>query len=55
MEILIKSNNTSLLERIVEVFKDATFLEGKEDFIALEEREIDVNEENKELVIINIE
>jgi hypothetical protein len=55
MEILIKSKNTPLLENIVEAFKDALWIESSNQDCDLSDRTIDVNEENKDLVIINIE
>lgn len=55
MEILIKSSNTTLLENIVDVLRDATLIESKQTFVMLDDRTIDINEENKDLVIINIE
>jgi hypothetical protein len=55
MEILIKSNNTSLLENIVEALKDCMYIESANQDCDLSDRTIDVNEENKDLVIINIE
>lgn len=55
MEILIKSNNTSLLEEIVKILRTATLIESKESFVLLDERTIDINAENPDLVIVNIE
>ena len=55
MEILIKSTNTSLLENIVDALRKGTYIDGSDTDCYIGDRDIEVNEENKELVIINIE
>lgn len=55
MEILIKSNTIAVLEEIVESFKDVEWISSGRQDCYLGDRTIEINEENKDLIIINIE
>ena len=55
MEILIKSKNTPLLEEIVEALRYPNEILGDSGLCYLGDRTVEINEENKDLIIINIE
>jgi hypothetical protein len=55
MEIIIRSKSTSLLEELVEAFKEGNYVEGDTQSCYIGDRTIEVNDNNKDLVIINID